>query len=112
MDFEVLTKRCTICSQRDSSMDEEFESWMSNHAPSCTANHDGSSPAMEMAIFKRSQQKLHLRYTTVISDRDPKTVSHLNNVYGDTKIDKNECVGHVQKRVRTRLESAKMVCKH
>ena len=117
LDFEVLTKRCTICAQRDTTMEEEeFGHWMEKHAPNCTANHDGSSPAMEMAgaeaIFKRSVEKLHLRYTTVISDGDSKTISHLNDKvkpYGDVNIIKHECVGHIQKRVRTRLESAKKV---
>lgn len=50
LDFEVLTKCCTICSQHEAWMSEgEFEKWMENHAPDCTANHNGSSPAMEMA---------------------------------------------------------------
>lgn len=113
--FEVLTKRCTVVSQRETSVsEEEFESWMEKHA---TANHDGSSPAMEMAgaeaIFNRSEETLYLRYTTVISDGDTRTVSHLNEhirPYGsNATIFKHECIGHVQKRVRTRLESAKKV---
>ena len=60
----------------------------------------------------RSKEKLHLRYTEVISDGDTKTVSHLNDVnpYGEgVMIVKHECVGHVQKRVGTRLRTVKPV---
>jgi len=55
----------------------------------------------------------YARYTEVISDGDAKTIHRLNEVkpYGDVIIVKHECVGHVQKRVGTRLRAAKRVSK-
>ena len=55
----------------------------------CEKNHTGSSPSMELEgvlrIWKRSQEKLHLRYTEVIPDGDSKTVKALKKVkpYGE-----------------------------
>ncbi len=82
---------------------EESKDWWEVHQGHCDLNQFGSSSAMECAaatnIFMRSKEKLHLRYTEVISDGDTKTVSHLNDVkpYSGGVIVKHECVGHVQK---------------
>ena len=59
--------------------------------------------AIEM--FSRSVEYLKLRYTGYIGD----SKGHLRVVaaapYGDTPIQKLECVGHVQKRMGTRLRN-------
>lgn len=118
LDFTVMTKRCSVCSSKHDTMAaEEFDLWYSSHKDKCEVNHKGSSPAMEQTgateLFCRSCEKYGLRYTQVISDGDTKTISHLNDVvkpYGeDVTIIKHECVGHVQKRVGTRLRDAKKV---
>ena len=49
----------------------------------------GSSPAMEgyaaLEIWKRSEERLHLRFTEVISDGDSKTIAMLQKArpYGE-----------------------------
>ena len=58
LDFEVLTKLCIVCAQRDQAMSsEDFQRWMEKHTPECIANHSGSSNSMEKAgaaaVFKR-----------------------------------------------------------
>ena len=56
--------------------------------------------AAAVEIWKRSEKKLYLRYTDVISDGDAKTVSSLNKSepYGPGMIIvKHKCVGHMQK---------------
>ena len=61
-------------------------------------------------IWKRSVEKLHMCYRTVISDGDSKTANNPNKVqpYGDqVKIVKHECVGHVQKRMSSHLRQLK-----
>ena len=63
-----------------------------------------------MRIWNRSVEKLHLRYTTIISDGDSKTHKLLCDLqpYGpNVKIVKHECVGHVEKRMSTRLRNLK-----
>ena len=121
LDFEIKTKRCSLCSRYQAKLREgtsEFAKWFEGHKDRCECNHEGSSPAMEMEaateIFGRSEEYLHLRYTHVISDGDSKTIGHLNQVkpYGEqVEIIKHECVGHVHKRMGKRLEAVKKVCK-
>ncbi|KAK4326402.1 hypothetical protein Pmani_003079 [Petrolisthes manimaculis] len=54
-----------------------------------------------MKLWKRSVEKGHFRYTTVISDGDSKAYSSIvkEKVYGDVEIRKDECINHVAKRV-------------
>ena len=93
---------------------DRFQEWMETHKESCAINHLGSSPAMEcegvLRIWKRSVETHHLRYTQMISDGDSKSLATLNEhqPYGeDMKVEKHECVGHVQKRVTPHLKAAK-----
>lgn len=84
LDFQVKSKCCNACSRKLTQVgeeSEEFAAWWETHKDTCEKNHDGSSPAMEaeaaLDIWKRSEERLHLRYTQVICDRDAKTVRHL-----------------------------------
>ena len=87
LDFEIKSKRCSVCAMKMEVLDEgsnEFAEWWESHQTHCECNHAGSSPAMEMSaagdLFQRSENRLYLRYTEVISDGDTKTVSNLNAV--------------------------------
>lgn len=109
LDAHVLSKFCGSCSRMRTRLGEtslEFRKWYKRHKKRCTVNHKGSSPAMEMqgalVLWRRSVERLNLRYTTVVSDGDSKTVRNLNveEPYGEgVNIEKHECVGHVQKRI-------------
>ena len=49
-----------------------------------------------------------MRYTKILSDGDSKTLSNLNDKlkpYGDTVIEKLDCVNHVYKRMGTGLRN-------
>lgn len=115
VDFEVLSKRCTQCEQSKASLGEnspEFDVWFHGHKKVCSINHSGSSGAMEveaaLKIWKRSEEK-GFRYTTLLSDGDSKSFLKLTeaNVYGkNIKIQKEECVNHVSKRLGTALRNA------
>ncbi|KYN50131.1 hypothetical protein ALC62_00159 [Cyphomyrmex costatus] len=107
IDFEIMTKYCHECVMAKFELGEEsaeFFMWMESHQSSCQINHTGSSGAMEMTaavdIWRRSE-KFGFRYSTMLSDGDSKTLSHLNEmeVYGkDFIIQKEECINHVKKR--------------
>ena len=63
-----------------------------------------------MAMYERSVQKNGLRYVLFIGDGDSSTFQTVSDAkpYGnDVTITKKECVGHVQKRLRTRLRKLK-----
>ena len=76
---------------------------------SCDINYSGSSPVMEVEGVKRiwlcSVEKLKLMYTSFISDGDSKGFGKLKVLkpYGDKAIVKHKCIGHVGKRLGTKL---------
>ena len=88
----------------DSSL--EFQQWFELHEVVCSLNHSGTAGSMEvegaLVLWKRSVERLNLRYVNVVSDGDSKVIIAVQNakLYGDgVKIVKFECVGHVQKHV-------------
>ncbi|GFT74208.1 uncharacterized protein TNCV_4081291 [Trichonephila clavipes] len=65
-----------------------------------------------LRIFNRSEKLHNLKYSNCIGDGDTKTFNALseNKPYGDDHhIQKIECVGHMQKRMGTRLRKLKLV---
>lgn len=58
-----------------------------------------------MKIFSRSLEKRGVKYTNYLGDRDTKGFMKVVEArpYGDTEIEKLECIGHIQKRMGTRL---------
>ena len=51
--------------------------------------------------------KNKIRYTEYYGDGDTKSFSAIENVYGEKSVIKRERIGHVQKRVGTRLRKLK-----
>ena len=106
LDVEVMSRFCQGCVQIETfkTKDPElYEKYCNDH--DCTINHDGSAPKMEVTdverIFGRSIVKNKLRYM------DAKSFSAVENVYGEEKVSKQECIGHIQKRVGSRLRKVK-----
>lgn len=113
LDFECLSKFCNKCIRKPLSTDEQL---LKEHKESgaSQANYSGSSGGMEAAgalkLCNRSKDKLNLRYTRYLGDGDSKGFANVleNNPYGvDVNITKLECVGHVQKRLGSRLKRMK-----
>ena len=108
LDYQVLTKHCKECQiwgRRQGTA--RYDSWKASH--SCKINHKGSAGAMEAAvaisIFQQSVAKHRLRYTKYLGDGDTESFSKVvgSNLYGSVVPVKRECVGHIQKRLGTRL---------
>ena len=115
LDYEVLSKSCKGC-QIMSSKDKsslEYKQWEVTHQPKCKKTHDGSAPSMEPAgairIFQRSEAQNNLQYLGYVGDGDTKSYSAVVSAepYPGKEILKKECVGHVQKRVGSRLRKLK-----
>lgn len=112
LDLLVKSAYCQICKVWESKLDEaEFEEWKEEHIDNgdCSANHIGASGNMEVEaikeMFQRSTEK-QVHYRNYIGDGDSKTYTGVLNSkpYGENYvINKKECVGHVQKRMGTRL---------
>ncbi|KAH9381036.1 hypothetical protein HPB48_008250 [Haemaphysalis longicornis] len=62
-----------------------------------------------LIMFKRSLSKNGLRYTTVMSDGDSRTMHSLKEegVYGFVPIEKKDCINHVCKRMHTALRNVR-----
>ncbi|GFU56841.1 uncharacterized protein TNCV_88021 [Trichonephila clavipes] len=63
-----------------------------------------------LSIFQRSVQRYDVRYTKYLGDGDSKAFDNIvkNEVYGDNcTITKLECIGHVIKRMGSRLRRFK-----
>jgi hypothetical protein len=112
LDFRVKTKKCTACSIWERRKDtDEYKSFIETHV--CPINHEGSAGAMEpealVEIFTASENFNGLRYVKFLGDGDTK--SHRDVVAADpypgTVVVKLECIGHVQKRVGSRLRTLK-----
>ena len=118
LDYEVLSHICHEClahKNLDKSSDS-YKNWWKVHAQSCQINHTGSSGGMEtegaIAMFKRSLEKHRLVYTKFVGDGDSSCYGSvnkaMNEIYGtDYPVSKEECVGHVQKRMGSALTEFK-----
>ena len=110
LDYEILNKVCYECRHWKKVPDSnpKKQAWAENHAGVCPINYSGSAPGMEASgasrMWQRSEEKNKLRYTTFLGDGDSKSFSAVSQEasYPVAKID---CVGHVQKRLGTRLRN-------
>ncbi|GFW79736.1 uncharacterized protein TNCV_4361621 [Trichonephila clavipes] len=98
-DFEALAKYCSSCKGKKKPCEN------------CAKNYEGFSGGMEcrgvLSIFQRSETSRKACYTQYLGDGDSKGFLTIKEakVYGDTEVEKLECVGHVQKRMGTRLRN-------
>ena len=78
--------------------------------------HEGSLGSMEsdmaVMLFTRSVEQYNLLHTKFVGDGDTNSFRKVfdTNVYDDYPVQKIECVGHVQKRVSTRLHNLVSCC--
>ena len=112
VDYDVRSKVCNECQywkNRESHVG--YEQWKLSH--NCCINHIGSAGSMEAAgvldIYKRSIESRNLRYMKYLGDGDSKAYQDVvtADLYEGKIPEKEECVGHVQKRVGARLRSLK-----
>ena len=106
----VMTKHCRACSIWEKKKGtQEYDEWLANHM--CKINHNKSSGAMEtvgaITFFQRLIEKYNLRYLKFKGDGDTEAFAKVVEAkpYRDMTIKKLECVGHVQKRLWTRLRA-------
>ena len=117
LDYEVCSLVCHKCVAAKSARNNaDFDTWYEMHKSKCQINHTGTSDAMEangaVKIFLRSIEKRPLKYITFVGDGDSscfgKVAEACVGKYGETYIvTKEECVGHVQKRMGARLREYK-----
>ena len=110
IDVCVKSLYCNACAQLESRRDEDSYVLREEHESECDLNHQGSSKSMEassaLELFQRSVESRALIYKNFIGDGDSNAHAAVVNScpYGDNiRVVKKECVGHVSKRMGTRL---------
>ena len=110
LDVEAMSRHCKACREKEpliTADKEQYDTWYELHKTDCLLNCTGSAGSMEvtgaMRIFKGSLAERRLRYSKYLGDGDSKSHLSIKNVYDGIEVEKLECVGHVQKRVGTRL---------
>ena len=113
LDHVYLSTICRKCATKEESSKSNLDylEWFLEHEKECTLTHEGSAQSMEAVgaqmLFSRSIEKLKIRYNPYIGDGDsPAYKKVMESIpYGPAfMIEKEECVGHVQKRMGTRLQ--------
>ena len=118
LDYQVLSHVCYECMAHGNYKKDsvEYQNWWDSHAQVCQINHTGSSGDMEtkgaITMFTRSTEKHRLLYTTFVGDGDSSSFGNVSRAvhkqFGDSyPISKEECVGHVQKRMGAALTEFK-----
>lgn len=115
VDLMVKSSLCNQCALKKQTLNtEDYLMWYEEHADNCSKTHEGSAGKMEVVsvieMFQRSEEKYGVKYSNYIGDGDAKTFKELLSAkpYGDDLIvTKSECIGHVQKRMGSRLRNIK-----
>lgn len=114
LDTEVLTKFCSGCSK----LPQKDNVKKVQHETNCVKNYEGASGGMEgvgaVTMFNRSVAEKGVRYVEMLGDGDSKAFERVKSAqpYGPSfDIQKIECVGHVEKRMGTRLRNLKQKMK-
>lgn len=111
IDYEILSKYCHACKLKEAQNlpDDELALWKEQHSNDCCVNHEASSKSMEQTAasikWGRSLRKYNFRYTEMLSDGDSAAYATVRDEkpYGDTVVDKLECLNHAHKRMGTAL---------
>ena len=118
LDYVVKSITCQECTvhSKDDKNSKKYEAWKKQHESNCCINHEGSAASMEnkgaIEIFLRSIEKGRLIYHIYVGDGDTGSYSGVKKAcaekYGDLyNITKEECVGHIQKRIGSGLREYK-----
>lgn len=114
LDVYVKSKYCKVCEYwKKKEGTAEYEEKFTDHELHCEANHEGSAGKMEVdaviEMFQRSESLYNVKYVNYIGDGDSKTHKGIvdANPYDNVPVAKKECIGHVQKRMGTRLRNVK-----
>ena len=115
-DYVIKSLVCHECSahSRWDKESEKYKNWYDKHKATCYINHNrGSSDSMEtqgaVEMFLLSIDKNGLRYTTFVGDGDSNCYASVCEALRNAptcysyEVKKEECVGHIQKRIGTAL---------
>ncbi|GFW58959.1 uncharacterized protein TNCV_2830651 [Trichonephila clavipes] len=101
LDVEFMSKVCRLCNFKNKELNTTHN----------YAKHIRSSGAMEplgvYCDFEQSVEMRKLQYVNFFGDGDSKGYASVKYIYGKNTVGKYECIGHIQKRVGTKLRKLK-----
>ena len=114
----MKTLHCHECinHQNDDKKSDMYLDWHKSHLGNCLVNYHGSSGGMEakagVEMFLRSIETRNLKYTIFVRDGDSSCYSKVRDActacYGESyPVIKEECTGHVRKRMVAGLRKLK-----
>ena len=120
LDYMLYQRVCRKClkwpPERRASQPEDYSAFWLEHQAICPANFSGTSQGMEgsaaIEIWKRSVERNNLVYSTYVGDGDSTSFKNLlksNPYQGIEPVRKEECLGHVQKRLKKNLRKKSKV---
>ena len=120
VDFAVMSSYCAACATTGERLMKAgggiYEAWLQEHQPNCEKNYVGTSGGMEkeaaVVMWSRSIAKHGLRYISMVSDGDSKTISEIHKAdpYDGIMTERHECVNHVGKRMAKQLRNRVKEC--
>ena len=110
LDVEVMRRYCQVCTNIEKFKEKAdlYEHLKLDHV--CKSNHEGSTGNMRWWAWKEYSRDRSKPVGCVIQismRRDSKSFVSAQNIYAPKVVSKKECIGHVQKRVGTRLRNLK-----
>ncbi|GFT44457.1 uncharacterized protein TNCV_836871 [Trichonephila clavipes] len=104
--FSILS--CSVCYNQELYLIEDsrlgLQSNLCLKCKNCSFTKGFTSTSKD---FERSEANRSLRYTSYYGDVDSKAFNNVKDIYGYDSVVKYECIGHVQKRVGSRLRKLK-----
>ncbi|GFW32620.1 uncharacterized protein TNCV_3678681 [Trichonephila clavipes] len=99
LEVEFMSKVYRLCNSKNKEL---------NTINNCT-KHVGSSGAMEFLgiyrIFELFVEMKKLQYVNFFGDGDSQGYASVKDIYSKNTVAKYECIGHIQKRVETKLRN-------
>ena len=99
LDYHVLSKACQKCAVKKGK-DLRCGHWNMNVTLTLLV-------ARQQWSLKELKKRHNPRYRWMVSDGDSKAFNSVENVYGEIKVDKLDCAGHVQRRISKHLLNLK-----
>ncbi|GFX00723.1 uncharacterized protein TNCV_4576901 [Trichonephila clavipes] len=108
IDVAVLSSYCKGCEKwRGPKSGHSYEEWKLKHQPHCVKNHMGSSSKMEVDGYFKDRCHNEMRNILSISVKGTQKPSQSFKGQHHILSEKVECVGHIQKRMGSRLRKLK-----
>ena len=112
--YRIRMKNCKICQSWEGREDSgEYEEFISAHELNFDTNHHRPAGSVDddelIKCLKVTEKNRKLRYINYLGNGDSKSFLEISklDIYPQKQVKKLECVGHIQKRLGSRMRKLK-----